>query len=581
MLSCQSENWMRTRSHGQALARFLPIFILFALYWPGLTTWFYQDDFGWLRLRQEVHSVGDLGPALFAPKAHGNMRPLGENAYWLGLSAVFGTNALPFRICAFLTQAASLLLAGSIVQRLTGSRAAAFWAQILWIANAGLAPAMCWSSIYNQVLSGFLFLLAFRFLLRGPGWAHWTAFLLGLGALETNVVYPALAACYAILWEPKRLRRIAPMFAVSALFVWVHFHFAGAQGGVYAMHFDAALPGTLWTYWRWALGSGPLAAILALSCAALAFAGWRAWKHDYLPLFGLAWFAITLAPYLPLRDHQTDYYLAVPAIGIAILGASAVAGAPRAAAGVGIAAYLAMSLPAAWTATLWHHQRSQKVADLVLGVEEIRRHDPGKIVLLDGIDTDLFFAGMADVPFLALRIPYVYLAPGSAAHIQADAELLDKFELPEGMALDAVKSRRAVVYRMENGVLRNRTARFRMMAEGLWKAGPPRFINLGDALFEPYLGPGWSAASDGYRSMNGTASLRIGGGKELYIGVFRPCDLHLELRVDGAAAPVELVRRDNDLSLFRAGLAGAGEWIDVAISTDAPHPVVFGFVETR
>ena len=95
----------------------LPVLLLFVLYWPGLTTWFYQDDFGWLNLRHDVQSAGDLANALFAPKAHGNMRPLGENAYWLGLSAVFGVEPLPFHLWTFATQAGSLLLLGAIVER--------------------------------------------------------------------------------------------------------------------------------------------------------------------------------------------------------------------------------------------------------------------------------------------------------------------------------------------------------------------------------------------------------------------------------------------------------------------------------
>src|SRR6266568_3538456 len=66
------------------LRRLIPIAVLLALYWPGVTAWFYQDDFGWLSLRHDVHAARDLAGALFAPKAHGNMRPLGENAYWLG-----------------------------------------------------------------------------------------------------------------------------------------------------------------------------------------------------------------------------------------------------------------------------------------------------------------------------------------------------------------------------------------------------------------------------------------------------------------------------------------------------------------
>ena len=96
----------------------LPVLLLLVLYWPGLTTWFYQDDFGWLNLRHDVHSVSDLSRALFAPKAHGNMRPLGENAYWLAsrLDLRRGTAAVSHLHVS--TQAASLWLLGGIVRRL-------------------------------------------------------------------------------------------------------------------------------------------------------------------------------------------------------------------------------------------------------------------------------------------------------------------------------------------------------------------------------------------------------------------------------------------------------------------------------
>ena len=570
VLRCQSDSGM-----AKAL-RIAPVLLLLALYWPGLTNWFYQDDFGWLRLRQDVHSARDLAPALFAPKAHGNMRPLGENAYWLGLSTLFGPEALPFRLTAFVTQIASLLLLASIVQRLTGSQWAAFWAPVLWIASYGLAPAMSWSSIYNQVLSGFFFLLALWCLQRGIHWAHWAAFLLGLGALETNVVYPAIAAAYALLYDRRLLRQIAPMFAVSAIYVWVHFHFAGAQGGVYAMHFDSAMPRTFWTYWSWALGRGPLVGVVVLTAAVATFVVWR---RDRVALLGLAWFAIVLAPYLPLRDHLMDYYLAVPAIGIAMIGAAAVAGAPRLTAAAGIAIFLAMSLPAAWTSIWWHHRRSGAVEDFVEGVAEIRRHDPGKIILLDGVNTGVFQAGIADVPFLALQIPFVYLVPGAETRIEAPADLVTKFELPQGMALDAVKGGRAVVYRAGGGILRNETARYRSMADGLWKTGPPQFVNLGDPVFDPYLGSGWDRAANGYRSLRHAGSLRMGGGETLEIGVFRPQEAGLTLRVNGAEIPLELEHRDNELSLFRAKLPSTTEWIDVTI--EVAGPTVFGFLEAR
>src|SRR5208283_3496661 len=122
-MACPTANLLYSYFLDTALARrAIPLLLLLALYWPGLTNWFYQDDFGWLNLRHDVHSFGDLGPALFAPKAHGNIRPLGENAYFLVLSSLFGVEALPFRVVAFATQMASLVLLGSIAGRLTGCR---------------------------------------------------------------------------------------------------------------------------------------------------------------------------------------------------------------------------------------------------------------------------------------------------------------------------------------------------------------------------------------------------------------------------------------------------------------------------
>ena len=566
--------------------RVLPPLLLLALYWPGLTNWFYQDDFGWLNLRHDVHSVRDLGPALFAPKAHGNIRPLGENAYWLVLSSLFGVDPLPFRIVAFATQMASLVLLGSIARRLTASAAAGFWAQVLWIANAGLAPAMCWTSIYNQILSGFFLLLAFWFLLRRNAVGHWVAFVLGLGALETNVVYPAIAAVYALLFARQYLKKILPMFLVSALFVFVHFRFAPPpHDGVYALHFGGQLLSTFWTYWIRALGPSRLAAAL-LSFALLGLLVWSARARLWVPLFGVAWFAIVIGPYLPLSDHQMDYYLTVPVAGIALAGAAAIAYAWRsrwmgkAAVSVCVALYLGTSLPAAWNTARWHHDRGARVEDLVLGVADIHAAEPGKTILLDGIDSDLFWSGIADLPFRAMEIPHVYLTP--------ESDLSVKYILPQALALRALRDGRAVVYQMDGSTLRNITAQYRGLAEASWKPETPRFINLGDALFAEYADAGWDECADGYRMLRRAATVRIGGPKgpdeHLYIGVFRATDFHLAVQVERTDVTLKQIKKGGELTelQFRlpAALIGKPE-IEVSLSNANPEPLKFGYVEIR
>ena len=581
--------------------RVLPLLLLLALYWPGLTNWFYQDDFGWLNLRHDVHTTRDLWPALFAPKAHGNIRPLGENAYFLVLSSIFGVDALPFRVCAFLTQMASLWLLGSIVQRITASRAAGFWAQVLWIVNPGLAPAMCWTSIYNQILSGFFFLLALWFFLRyienakgRHAIGHWAAFLLGLGALETNVMYPAIAAVYALLFARAYLKAVAPMFLVSAIFVLVHFRVAPlTHQGVYALHFGPSLFATLATYCGWALGPSRAVAIV-LGAALLALLVWSIRKRQWLVVFGAAWFVIVITPYLPLTEHKMDYYLAVPVAGLAIMGAAAIAEAWRAkwiwrlAAAACLAAFLAVSLPAAWNIARWHHDRGTRVEDLAMGVAEIHASQPGKIILLDGIDSDLFWSGIVDLPFRAMEIPHVYLAPGSEPRIQGPPDLLSKYILPRALVLKALDSGRAVVYQNDGAVLRNVTSRYRAMADASWTAEPPHFINLGDDLFAEYTGAGWDAPAEGYCMLRHKGAVRIGGPRgpdeRLYIGVFRTSDFHLGVRVDGTDLPTKLAARTGELTELRvrlhAALIGKPE-IEIELTNGEPEPLRFGYLEIR
>ncbi len=564
--------------------------VLIALYYLGLGCWFYQDDFGWLAVRRDIHGWGDVPAAIFGPKAHGNMRPWSETGFFTLFSAVFGLNAVAFHVWVFLTVIAGMLLLGEIARRLAHSDAAMFWAPALWVVNYGLAPVMCWNSVYNQALCAFFLLLAFYFLLRHTEtgeprfWkAQWIAFLLGFGALETMVVYPAVASVFVAWRAPKLLKKTLWLFAASAAYIAVHWWFTPAAAeGAYALHFDFAMAGTLWRYWKMALGGAP--AVVLTPAAALFVAGAlrrRAWVR----LLGPAWFLLTLAPFLPLRDHVMDYYLAVPAIGLGMMGAWAAAarGPWKIAAFVPVALYAGFSAPAAHAVSRWHYERSRAVEDLVLGVAEAHRAAPDKTILLTGVGTDVFLAGMVDVPFRLLEIPRVYLAPRAEARIQAPADLLRKFVLPDALALAECEAGRAVVYDAGGPVLRNITRRW-SDATPLSRE-TPRFINAGDEIFARYLGSGWAAARDGYRAVEGSATLRIGGprgaGETLVAGLFD--SEPPRLRADGLELPLEGATRHADRLDCRyrmpAALAGKRE-LEILIDAGGRRPVL-GYVELQ
>lgn len=551
-----------------------PQLICLAVYWLGLLTWFHQDDFAWLGLRLSVHDWPTFWRALFAPMAQGTIRPLSERVFFMAFEGAFGLQPLPFRICVFLTQFVNLALVCAIARRLTGSAAAGVLAPVLWTANASLAVAMSWTSAYNQVLCGFFLLLSFWLLLRWsetgqPRYyvAQWITFLLGFGALEVNVMYPALAASYTLLCARRHFLTTLPLFVPSALFTVAHNAAAPkAASGAYAMHLDASMLYTLIQYWKRALAPSHIDVIagweqyatpfcIVLTVSLLACAWWKLRHGRPVAVFLIGWFLILLLPVLPLRDHISEYYLTLPTIGLAILAGWGFADAwksrvvLRIPAIVLAAAYLAWSVPVAVIATEWRYERALMVRNLLWGVERVRELHPGKAILLAGIGSDLFWSAIVDKPFRLLGINDVYLTPGTENNIEPQPELGDPFQfvLPQRLARQAIEDRRAVVYSVSSGRLVNVTDAYLAYAR-TWKVEEPRRVDVGRPEFAAQLGPTWyPIEAQGHRWMPEHATVRLGGpsaaGQKLTVSGYISGDqlkdgpVHLTVSVDGVAYP--------------------------------------------
>jgi hypothetical protein len=452
--------------NGAALAGLI---FLLAFYWRGLGDWFYQDDFGWLHIGP-VTGFSSLLSMLFAPKAHGNIRPWSENLFFYGLKALFGINPLPFRVVVFATVAADVVLLAALVRRLTSSALAAACAPILWLANPNVAPALCWTSIYNESQYLVFLLLAFLLFLRGKYWQQMIVFALGLGSLETAVMYPAIVLAYVLLYDRTKLWRTVPLFAISAAYTVLHFWVApAAKSGPYAIQIDGRMFQTLWSYVKQALGPQELAqfhwtwpAWLTVAGTAVVGAGLIvaivvAGRVGWL---GLAWFLALLVPMFPLPDHVEAYALTGPAMGIAIILAGALARRPSVIGGIA-ALYLAICLPAAWDVTGWHVARSFIARDLVNGVLAYDRAHPDKTLLITGLSTDQFYAGFADRPFDTFGRWNIFIAPGGGQKVDDFRGLVPLYGLP----LETVKARlnagQAAVLDVSGADVRDVTGQFR------------------------------------------------------------------------------------------------------------------------
>jgi hypothetical protein len=442
----------RRTFHPFALSALAPVFMIL-FYWRALNAWFYQDDFGWLHLGLGPSPLAFSARLLFAPKAHGNIRPWSENLFFWGLGRLFGVNPLPFHIVIFATVVAGLLLLFAIVHKLTGSVLAAAGAQFFWIANSAFSPSLAWVSIYNETQYVAFSLLALWLFMNGRYWLQVLVFILSLGSQETAVMYPCIASLYALLYDRSKFPGTLPLYLISAAFTALHFWAAPAvKTGPYAIHIDSRVFSTLktyvemalgperlghyhWTWPAWWIAAGTVVMLLGVVGAAIA-AG-RA------GVFGAGWFLIFLVPFLVLPEHIFEYFLTGPAIGLAMILAAALASRWRNPAIVLATIYLLLALPAAWQTTTWYVDRSRLARDFVERVVGYHRTHPGQTLFLTGIDIDQFNAAFVDIPFELYGMQTVWLTSEAAAKIQ-DASHFAPLFVP-GNASELLNSGRAAV----------------------------------------------------------------------------------------------------------------------------------------
>jgi hypothetical protein len=557
-----------------------PIAFCLALYWLGLRIWFAQDDFAWLNLRNMVFDLRSFLWAMFAPLAQGTIRPFSERGFFMLFSYFFGLRALPYRVFVFLNQFLNIILVMLVTRKLTRSDLAGFLAPLFWLSNIALITPMAWNSSYNEIQCASFLLLSFYLFIRYAETGErrfyrfqWVTFLLGFGALEINVVYPAIAALYAVLFARRYFRSTLPMFGVSVVFAVID-RWVGHQSGnfYYDMNFHpASMLQTLDRYWTIFLGLSQYAALknwpdrfvfpasLMLTLAILLFTAWKSWNRKFVPLFCIAWFFIVLGPLLPLHNHVTDYYLSIPAMGVAILAAYACALAWRQGwATTALAAalallYLVPSISIVHAGMLSDFNRADRVRALIQSVAYAKHIHPGKMILLKGVDDELFWAGIYDSPFHIFGWNDVLLTPDSRSLVRGDPHLnpVDDYYLPQSATVAALNSGAAVVYAVEGRQLRNVTRPYQAWIDS--QPPPPlaSSIDLGLPIFDQQLGEGWYQLEQNFRWSHQHAVVYLPGpaapGEKLRVHGYatvqemKPGPLHLALSIAGRAMPVQTI----------------------------------------
>ena len=549
-----------------ALYWLLPSLLCAWLHRDGLYAWYQADDFAWLGLTTEYYNAKTFWSAVFRPATQGNFRPLSERLFFFAMWQWCGWNAVPTRFIVLLTQCANLVLLSKLVGRISGSALAGFVAPLLWSANAALATSMVWTSAYDEILCAFFLLSALLLFIRFAEtglkrlyYAQLTVFVIGFGALEVNLVYPALAAAWCWFYRRDRLLWTAPLFALSAAFYKLHTSFAPTPAsGPYHPVFDLSIFTALAEYWRlvfippygfitpqslpaWAL-------VVSATLGLLVFLITELHKRRHAPAFFACWFLIVLAPLLPFRDHITHYYLTIPLAGFAALAALAFARSKFIATPL-IALYLAIQLPSLAAGERWLLDRSISAKRLILGIRQIHQWEPTKAILLTDVSPDLYGVSIADSPFRLIKGVRVYLAPETLKQL---SDLAPNLAPPANMVLAAAPTRHAlmegqlVVYSAAAATLAEVTQAYTARALAAPEPDEPRRINPGSAPLAYLLGPEWYPIEGAYRWMPRRATLRIGG----------PRNTSQKLYIAGFAAPESRRMQPLTLTVSAEGMPG-------------------------
>ena len=482
---------MPTLQRAKATAYYaVPMLFTIALYWYGLTAWFQRDDFAWLGLRWGVYGWRDIAWALFAPHTEGTIRPWSHAGFFLAISSIFGVHALPFRIFVFVNQFLNLALVSAITSRLSGNAAAGFWAAILWTANSALATAMSWTMAYNVICCATFILLAVWLFLRYAETgemryyvAQFVVFLLGFGALEINLVYPALAGIYAFTVNRKLFLKVIPMGAVSAAYTILHLMITHPPAtGPYRVYFDRSIFSTLWKYWLAALGPIRLAllgigpsrwrsyAMILLMIGLAVFLCDRIRRGDWLALLYPAWFLICVAPMLPFRDQFMSMYLTIPTIGLAMWGACAAIrgwGRRNIFARIAVVAmlsiYLGAQIPVAMAESQIWNKSSESTRAFVERVIHDALQDPDALVLLSGVDDQLWRNIVYYRTWGAYGLWNILLTPESRAaiHTPIDSDSLKNFFPTQEAVEQARASGKLQVLDVSNNNVRDVTSEYK------------------------------------------------------------------------------------------------------------------------
>lgn len=323
------------------------------IYWHGLNSYFFQDDWYSLGI-SEAKSVKDV-IRFFIPRSDViYYRPFGMQLPFYLFSTLFGLTPIPFKLTIFALLIASSFLVYLLVKHILKNQTVALVSLLLYGTSAVHFMPIYWSATFAFMLGTFFYLLSFLTYIKGNYKNSFALFIIGLFTNELLVTFPLILIIWNI-WQHTKIdfRKIVLFFVPSIFYVFLRFTLVPAPTeGDYAFtlnlfdvmrNFKYYL---LWVFnWPETIQDQFVSffilsptfirdfMVLVIICGVLTFffaassiyAFFRQkTKLNILPtlVFGLLWFLCTLLPVLFFSKHSFPYYAQIPLFGMLLMWAS-------------------------------------------------------------------------------------------------------------------------------------------------------------------------------------------------------------------------------------------------------------------
>ncbi len=325
------------------------------VYLPGLHAYFVADDFRYLELAGQVHSLGDIAPHVQGACTRVGW-PVVILAFWLG-RILGGLQPEPYRLLALGVHLLNALLVFVLVRRMGGARSgvAALAAALVLALHPRQHESVLWLSTLTWSVGTTLSLLAaisYTSWRRSGGWP-WLAGALAALALAmisspAIIVLPVIFAAYDLLFKRARPASLALWLAMLAIvgLLGVVCGLGGLPNSGDRASYGLGLSGVthavvFLTYTLWPvplnlkeiIAASPLAGYLSggVALALVMVAGAAILQRGTaLARWGIAWTLLAVLPPAFFSAFLSDHYMSLMLVGVALTCAGVVQGlAPR------------------------------------------------------------------------------------------------------------------------------------------------------------------------------------------------------------------------------------------------------------